>query len=270
MKILIIGKNSNLSRHFLDKFNKDKKLEVLILSLRSNFSTTLKFNKSKKIIIKFKPKFIFNCSGMTTYAYCEKYPKIAYDVNSILCYKLSLLCEKKNIYFIHFSTDAVFSGIENKLYKVNDIPNPNTVMGKSKLYGEKLISPHYYSLIIRLPLIFGKHFESGFLYNTIKKIKSKKKFYLCKDMFCSPINADDVAKYIYDNLIKKNNIKYFLRKKIIHLSSNKQISRYDFIKKIYNCKYIKKNSYKDLNLKIMPNKYSGLKSNVINCVKYFD
>ena len=92
------------------------------------------FNKLEKLINKFNPRYIFNLAAISQHKNCEENPKLAYEVNSFFPYKLSNLCQKKNIYFCHFSTDAVFSGKENKLYEVNDTAMPNTTYGKSKYF----------------------------------------------------------------------------------------------------------------------------------------
>ena len=55
-----------------------------------------------------------------------------------------------------------------------------------------------------------------------------------------------------------------LKKKIIHLSNNKRISRYIFIKKLIDSKYIKKMSYRDFKEKKILGRYFGLKSNLKN------
>ena len=73
-----------------------------------------------------------------------------------------------------------------------------------------------------------------------------------------------VCNYIFNNLILKKKIQMLLKKKIIHLSNNKRISRYIFIKKLIDSKYIKKMSYRDFKEKKILGRYFGLKSNLKN------
>ena len=61
-----------------------------------------------------------------------------------------------------------------------------------------------------------------------------------------------------------------MKKRLIHLSIDKRISRYQFIKNISylikKSKYVKKIKYDNLKLKIMPQKSLGIKSNVKNFI----
>ena len=203
-------------------------------------------------------------SGFTNFNLCETNVKKAYEINALFPYKLSNFCEEKKIFFVYFSSDAVFSGKNNKLYTASDIPLPDSIYGKSKLFGEKLIIQNKLSLIIRLPMLYGKYFNSGFVYDSLKKIRLKKIINLYNDVYCSPIDADDVSNYIISNLISKKNINMLLKKKIIHLSNDKRLSRYSLIKKLSDSKYVKKTTYKDYDGKKLSGRYFGLKSNVKN------
>ena len=213
MKIFIIGKTSNLAKHILKKFEKKKNIRIHSISAKDDFNYINNFEKLKKDIIKFKPNIIFNMSGLTKFYLCEKNVKEAYEINALFPYKLSNFCEEKKIFFVSFSSDAVFSGKNNKLYTASDIPLPDSIYGKSKLLSEQLIISNKLSLIIRLPMLYGKYFNSGFVYDSLKKIRLKKMINLFKDVYCSPIDADDVSNYIISNLISKKKINMLLKKK---------------------------------------------------------
>ena len=264
MKIFIIGKSSNLAKHLLKKLENRPDIKVCSISTKKDFNYVDRFEKLKNKIMEFKPNIIFNLSGLTKFNLCEKNVNEAYKINTFFPQKLSNFCEENKIFFIYFSSDAVFSGKKNKLYTVNDVPAPESTYGKSKLLAENLIIQNKFSLIIRLPMLYGKYFNSGFVYESLKKINLKKKIYLFKDVYCSPIDAEDVCNYIFNNLILKKKIQMLLKKKIIHLSNNKRISRYIFIKKLIDSKYIKKMSYRDFKEKKILGRYFGLKSNLKN------
>ena len=205
MKIFIIGRSSNLAKHIIKKFEKKKNIKIRSISTKNDFNYIENFEKLKKNIIEFKPNIIFNMSGLTKFHLCEKNVNEAYEINALFPYKLSNFCEEKKIFFVYFSSDAVFSGKKNKLYDASDIPLPESTYGKSKFFGEKLIIQNKLSLIIRLPMLYGKYFNSGFIYDSLKKIRLKKMINLFKDVYCSPIDADDVSNYIISNLISKKN-----------------------------------------------------------------
>lgn len=264
MKVLIIGKTSNLAKHLIENFHLKKRIEILGLSSNKDFDYVKDINKLEKIINKFKPKFIFNLAAISKHNNCYNNPKLAYEINAFFPYKLMLMSKKYKIYLIHFSTEAVFCGTQNKLHEVSDIPIPNTILGKSKLCGEKLILNSSYSLIVRLPMLYGKYFKNGYVYESMQSIMKKKNKYLANNIYCSPVNASDVANYLLENIFNKNGIRYLLNKKIIHLSNNIRTTRYGFIKKINKSNYIKKNNYVNINSEFIIDKFMGLRSNINN------
>ena len=161
----------------------------------------------------------------------DKKPGEAYNINSFFPFRLGIISQKINAIFIHFSTDAVFEGIKKTTYTVSDIPLPKTIYGKSKLLGEKLINHYKKTLIIRLSLLYGKHHKNQIICTLLNKLKRNKKIYVAKDIYCTPTNSKDVAIYI-KRIIDSSKINKLTKKKILHLSSNKRLSVYDFMKKI--------------------------------------
>ena len=133
-KVLIVGSTSGLARHILEKL-KDNNFNILTIS-RKDFDFIKNFDKLEKIIVRTKPSVIINCVAVT-YEECKKFPKNAYEVNSFFPYKLATVSEKINVTLIHFSTEAVFDGNKKYLCGVDDIPQPNSMYGKSKLLEDK-------------------------------------------------------------------------------------------------------------------------------------
>ena len=228
-KIIIIGSNSNLGKQIIETLGTDSyKLKKIS---RKNFNYIYEYKKLFKIISKFKPKIIINCAALVKIDDCEKKPIEAYEVNSFFPFRLSVISKEMNAIFIHFSTDAVFEGNKKSTYTVNDVPLPTTIYGKSKLLGEKYISCYKKTLIIRLSLLYGKHHENQIVCNLLNKLKKNEKVFVAKDIYCTPTNSEDIAMFLKKN-IDSSNINKLIKKKILHLSSNKRLSVYNFIKKI--------------------------------------
>ncbi len=269
-KILIIGKTSGVAKHIYDKFIHDKRLKIITVSTKTDFNYVKQFKKLERLINNFRPNFVFNLAALTTHEKCKKNPKVAYEVNSLFPHKLALLCKKNKSFLIHFSSDVIFDGEKNKLYEVDDMPIPKTLQGQSIFYGENLVLSSSNSLIFRLPMLFGKFLDKKFIYKCLKTINKNNYIYLCSDIYCSPINASDVANFLLSNIFNKKKFKTLLKKRLIHLSTDKRISRYQFIKNISylikKSKYVKKIKYDNLKLKIMPQRSLGIKSNVKNFI----
>ena len=261
IKILIIGENSNLSKHFQNKFKSNKYLELIIVGRSKGYDHKNGGKKIKSLISLLKPSFVLNFFALASHKDCNNNPILAEKINSKFPYNIGNFCNNMNILFIHFSSDSVYNGRVNKLHEVKDIARPNTILGKTKLKGDNLIIKLPKAVIFRMPALYGKFFKSGFIYESKLNIKNKKIFYLCDDIFCTPFSADKIVSYLYKNIIIGNNKNYFIKKKIIQFSNNRRYSRYSYCKMTNNSKYLKKNSYKDLNLKYMPDQFMGLKNN---------
>ena len=264
-RIIIFGSEGCLAKHIIEKLISEK-YNIKKIS-RKTFDYVNGNNKILEIIKKFKPRIIINCSAMSELGKCESNPKKAYEINSLFPYRLSLFSKLMNSTLIHFSSDAVFDGKKKSIYSIKDKALPNTVYGQTKLAGEKLVSYYKKSIIIRLPLLYGKYHKKQIIGALTKKLKNGKKIFASQDVYSTPVNSDDIAAFIKKNL-KKNTINKLIKKKIIHISNDKKISIFNFMKKIsfilnksknvipVNDNFFKKNYDKPKNL--------GLKRNINN------
>ena len=102
-----------------------------------------------------KPDTIIHCAANINLDYCEKYPDVAYKINSDPVKKfLKLIGNRK---FIFISSDAVF---DDKTSSANekDITNPLNIYGNTKKVAEDfIIQNSSNSLIIRTTQLLGKY-----------------------------------------------------------------------------------------------------------------
>jgi dTDP-4-dehydrorhamnose reductase len=264
MKIFIIGANSKLAKHIYEKLIENHSLHVFKIS-RSSIDYVNDIYKLELKIKKIKPEFIINCAAISSYKGCDEDLTKAFKINALLPHQLSKLSNDINSILIHFSTDAVFSHNIKRLKNVNDELLPETKLGITKMLGEKLLSNYNNNLIIRLPILYGKYFKDSFFGKAIHSLKNNKNIVVANDIYCSPTSSDDVSQFVYNLILELKKTKT-IKKKIIHLSSNVLISRYDFLyhyaKKIKKINYLKFNKLKDIKAIIKPLKYMGIKANV--------
>jgi dTDP-4-dehydrorhamnose reductase len=86
-----------------------------------------------------QPDWVINCAALANLEECEKHPGQARILNTGLPRDLAASCAKKNIKFIHLSTDAVFDGTKEGAYTEEDVPNPQGVYSQTKLDGERAV-----------------------------------------------------------------------------------------------------------------------------------
>ena len=117
-----------------------------------------------------------------------------------------MLQKKNNAYFIFISTDFVFDGI-NGPYKEEDIVNPVSYYGSTKVAGEKAVEESgLASAIVRTCLVYGNTL-SGTRSNLITWVKDNlglgKKIKVVSDQWRTPTYVEDLAKGILLIMEKK-------------------------------------------------------------------
>lgn len=243
-KIIVTGKNGQLAK-------------TLIMDLQKKYNF-LSYDKKdiditkKKDLLKLKLKGVSILINTAAYNDVEKSEKKNFLANQTNFYALKNLkdiCDKHNIFLIHFSTDYVFDG-KKKSYFENDLVNPINEYGKSKAKGESFLlnskSNNY--LILRLSWVYS-NIGINFFTKLSKLLESDKKISIVNDQFGIPTSA----KFISYNLGKI--IKKIINKKkistIYHLTPNGKTSWYNFSVMISEFLFTK-NQKKNKNVKIYP------------------
>lgn len=234
MKILITGAKGMLAKSVIKKFEGENEL---ILTDYEELDITDE-NKVNEFITNCKPDCIINCAAYTAVDKAEEAGEIVEKINADGPLNLAKAAKENDAILVHISTDYVFGGNLplDKSYKEDDIKNPVTVYGKTKLKGEENIESNmekYY--IFRTAWLYGD--GKNFVRTMINLGSSKDEITVVNDQYGSPTFADDLANYIYEALNKK--IPYG----IYHATNEGYITWYDFAKKIFefcniNCNVI--------------------------------
>ena len=141
MKILILGSTGILGRTLSLFLSKKKNITICYIS-RIKINKTHTFlkdftdlNKLKNLILEIKPTHIINCIGITKFNNSYKVKTLTRSINTKLPQFLSNLCFKNKIFFLHISTDCVFSGKRGN-YSDNSKKDAFDNYGVSKAKGE--------------------------------------------------------------------------------------------------------------------------------------
>ncbi len=162
----------------------------------------------QKEIVELKPDIVLNCAAYTDVDGCETDEKRAFAVNAEGVKNVAEACKKTGSKMLHISTDFVFNGLKTTPYAEEDIPEPLSVYGSSKLQGEKYITEALRSyLIIRTSWLFGsggKNFVS-----TIAGLSEKgSDIKVVADQKGSPTYTHDLAEAIKILIFKKKSGSY--------------------------------------------------------------
>ncbi|WP_134088583.1 SDR family oxidoreductase [Olivibacter sp. XZL3] len=155
------------------------------------------YEQVAEAIDRHQPDVIINTAAMANVDACERNPEKSYEVNVNAVSNLVGICERKNIHFIHLSTDFVFDGEEGP-YEEDDLPNPVNTYGKHKLTAEKLIqqSTCRWS-IVRTILVYGivrDLSRSNIVLWAKNALESGQSIRVVNDQWRMPTLAEDLAK----------------------------------------------------------------------------
>lgn len=179
---------------------------------------------------KFSPEIVVNCAAYTAVDKCETDTENAFKLNATAVGYLAEECSKTNAFLIQISTDYVFDGFSDKPYTETDPTNPQSVYGKSKLEGERLLSQSdCKSLIIRTSWLYSS-FGSNFVKTMLRIGSTNPAIRVVNDQIGSPTYALDLAKAIITAIVHKNELKH---KEIFHFANEGSTSWFEFAKTIF-------------------------------------
>jgi len=180
---------------------------------------------------------IINCAAYTAVDRAEDHEKLAYKVNYEAVKYLAELSLKKDIRFIHISTDYVFDGTSHTPLREEDQTNPQGVYAKSKRAGEEAIlqiNPKA-AMIIRTSWIYSSY-GNNFVHTMLKLGKEKEKLNVVCDQIGTPTYARDLARAILSILEEK--VDFSKNVAIYHYSNEGNCSWYDFAQAIFELSHI--------------------------------
>ncbi len=171
---------------------------------------------------KVNPDWIIHCAALADVDACERYPDLAYHLNTEIPGEFSALAERKNCRFIHISTDAVFDG-QRGGYIEEDSPNPLGVYARTKLDGEKaVLQANPEAIVARVNLfgwsMSGERSLAEFFINNLQAGRQIKGF---TDVFFCPLLVNDLAQVLLEMLALDLH-------GIYHVFSSECVSKFEF------------------------------------------
>ena len=108
-----------------------------------------------------QPQVIINCAAYTAVDQAESDPDTAFCVNRDGVRYIAQAAAVVGAFLFHISTDYVFDGTKADPYMEDDLPNPTSVYGQSKLAGEEAVRATLdRCCIMRTAWLFGLHGKS--------------------------------------------------------------------------------------------------------------
>ncbi|MDD1416257.1 dTDP-4-dehydrorhamnose reductase [Dolichospermum sp. ST_con] len=188
--ILLIGSNGQVGTELQNTLSSNYKV---IAVTRPQIDLTQSDNL-RQIIRENQPEIIINAAAYTAVDKAESQPELATAINAMAPQIVAEESQKLGSFLIHLSTDYVFNGNSNYPYQENDITNPVSVYGQTKLAGEIAIQKACSQyMILRTAWVYGTYGKSNFVKTMLRLGKERPEVRVVADQIGSPTWAKDIA-----------------------------------------------------------------------------
>ena len=232
-KILVLGTTGQISRALIELCS-DYRVELVALGRKD-----IDFSFPKMAQLELENRFleqelvaVINAAAYTQVDQAEKEKDLCFRVNAETPKIIAQFCAKRDIPFIHYSTDYVFSGEGQKPWTETDGTQPLNVYGWSKLEGENaIVQVHEKYLILRTSWVYDA-VGKNFLKTMLRLGKEREVLKIVSDQIGAPSYAHHLAKGTLDLLEKVLDLREF-PKGIYHFCNSGETSWYGFAQAIF-------------------------------------
>jgi len=174
-----------------------------------------------------------NCAAYTAVDKAESDEATAHLVNVTGAKNLAEACTKRNATLIHYSTDYVYHGTQNRPFKETDAVSPQGVYAATKLGGdEAVLTTNPRTLVIRTSWVYSS-FGHNFVKTMLRLGKDRDKLTVIFDQTGTPTYARDIASATLTILQRLETLSIDEVAGVYHFSNEGVTSWYDFAKAIF-------------------------------------
>lgn len=139
------------------------------------------------------PDLIVNAAAYTAVDRAESEPDKARRINAEAVGVLAEEAKRLDAWLVHYSTDYVFDGEKNGPYREDDLPNPLSVYGMTKLEGEARIREcHAKHFIFRTSWVFAAR-GNNFAKTMLRLAQERETLNVIADQHGAPTSAELLA-----------------------------------------------------------------------------
>ncbi|MDC1173769.1 sugar nucleotide-binding protein [Bacteriovoracaceae bacterium] len=179
--LVIFGVSSFVGSSLAEFFKKDYKVigtynknPVSIPGVLTIPCDVLVKEEVQLVLFAFKPEISLYCAGISSIQDCSKYDDRAEALNTSGLFNVAEYCHRYKSQICYISSSFVFGG-ENRSYIEMDIPDPNTIYGKTQAAAEFYIQKTSLNYVIfRTSKLYGRGINSmkpTFFENLQRKLK---------------------------------------------------------------------------------------------------
>lgn len=225
MNILVTGCNGQLGNE-IQLLEKDNNQHVFFNTDVKELDITDK-NAIEEFVDANGIDGIINCAAYTAVDKAESNEELCRKLNAEAPGYLAAAVGKRGGWMVQVSTDYVFDGTKHTPYVETDPTCPDSVYGRTKLEGERLVAEHCpNAMIVRTAWLYSI-FGNNFVKTMIRLGKEKTELGVIFDQIGTPTYAHDLAVAIMSA------VNQGIVPGTYHFSNEGVISWYDFTKAIH-------------------------------------
>ena len=147
-----------------------------------------------------KADWIVNGAAYTAVDLAEEEPARAAAINDAAVGTIAEAAARARARLLHLSTDFVFDGAANRAYLPNDLPNPLSVYGATKLAGEKkALDGACSAIVLRTAWVYAAT-GKNFVLTMLRLMREREQVRVVGDQIGTPTWATGIAYAIRDLL----------------------------------------------------------------------
>ncbi|MCG2577803.1 dTDP-4-dehydrorhamnose reductase [Dechloromonas sp. XY25] len=185
MRILLTGKNGQVG------FELQRALAPLgeVIAVDQHDCDLANPDAIRQLLARVQPNVIVNPAAYTAVDRAESERELALAINGGAPGVFGDEAARRGALVVHYSTDYVFDGVKDGAYSENDVPNPQSVYGKTKLAGEQALQASGADhLIFRTSWVFGAH-GGNFAKTMLRLAAERDGLKVVADQFGAPTSA---------------------------------------------------------------------------------
>ncbi len=189
MKVLVTGARGQLAGAIIEAY----KDSAQVLAYSREALDIADFDAVLSRVHADIPDVIINCAAYTNVDGAEDEADKALTANAFAVRVLARAAQEVGATLVHYSTDFVFDGKTSRPYTENDVPNPQSAYGQSKLLGEWFALEAPRAFVLRVESLFGGANAKSSIDRIAQAIAEGREAKVFRDRVVSPSYVVDVA-----------------------------------------------------------------------------
>ena len=221
MRIMVTGSRGQLGTELMELLTPQGHHEVLGVDLPEHDLSDR--DQVLGLITEWRPDAVIHCAALTAVDLCETELEAAYRVNCAATRFVADGARRIGAHVVYVSTDYVFDGTEATPYVEWDLPNPQSVYGRTKLGGEMEIDPGW--TICRTSWVCGFH-GNNMVKTLLRLAEERDTLSFVDDQVGHPTFAADLAQMVAKLAVERV-------PGVFHTTNQGAVSWYEFAQAVF-------------------------------------